>query len=89
MDAAEERDLLKFLSAVESANLIASVLMVLTMLGACVLLDRNHRQIATLHVELQVRNAQGAQALVLLQEQSEQGRRQADLLAEALRRIEH
>jgi hypothetical protein len=88
MSPEEERDLLRFLSSVETANMIASVLMVLTMLGACVLLDRNHRQITTLHVELQMRNQQGARALVLLQEQNEHNRLQAELMADALRRME-
>jgi hypothetical protein len=83
----EEVVLLKFLSRVELTNLIASFLLIACMLGACFLLDRNHRQLTLLQGQLHLRNEQGRAALVELQMRNEQGSRELVLLQEAVERL--
>jgi hypothetical protein len=60
--------------------------MVVMLLGACLLLDRNHRQLSLVQVQLETRNQQGA--LALLELRNAQGQEQIDLLNAAVRRLE-
>jgi hypothetical protein len=72
----------------EVCNVVASTLMVLILLGACILLDRQNRQVVALRDQLEVRNGQGARGLELAEQRNEQGIRSLELLEAAVKRLD-
>ena len=73
---------------IEASNAAASVLLVLILCGACLLLDRQCRQLTALEEQLRQRNAQGEVSMRLSQERNEQGERANRLLEVAVRKLE-
>jgi hypothetical protein len=73
---------------IEVCNMIASTLMVIILMGACILLDRQNRQVVELRDQLAMRNAQGARGLALADERNAQGERSLELLDAAVRHLD-
>jgi hypothetical protein len=86
--AETEQNLLQFLARIETANTVAAVLMVLCLLGACYLIDRNYRQLVSVQRELEERNQQGRAALQLLSESNGKTEEHLALLRLTMRRME-
>jgi hypothetical protein len=84
----EEEFTLRTAHWAEVCNVVASTLMVLILLGACILLDRQNRQVIDLKDQLEVRNAQGARGLELAELRNEQGIRNLELLEAAVARLD-
>jgi len=72
----------------EVCNVVASTLMVLILLGACILLDQQNRQVDDLTDQLELRNAQGKRGLELAELRNEQGIRNLELLEAAVARLD-
>lgn len=83
-----ERTMLQFLSRLEVVNALASIAMVVALVAACLLLDRQYRRLGVMEQELVLRNEQGTRGLALSDERNAQGARQLELLEEAVRRLE-